>query len=163
MMSAQCTRSATGCGIEAEALLRDHGDEAGARFEIRIVELAVALVLLEVLGVRGREKCALVMIEPPGDLGRTGVLEIDDGVLVAVELLLVEKRAGAMDQSGEFEFRIARECARDKSGRTARQRKRRQSTCRDRKPELANEFPNPPKEFPAGENSAGAGSPSGKS
>ena len=33
---------------------------------------------------------AEVMIEPPGDLGRGGVLEIHDGVFVAVEVALVE-------------------------------------------------------------------------
>ena len=37
--------------IEAEAFFRDHGDEAGAGFEIRIVEFAVALILLEVGGI----------------------------------------------------------------------------------------------------------------
>jgi hypothetical protein len=62
--------------------------------------------LLKVLGVSGREEGALVMIEPPGDLGRTGVLEIDDSILVAVELLLVEKRARTMDQAGEDEFGV---------------------------------------------------------
>ena len=58
-------------------------------------------------GVGGRKESALVVIEPPGDVGRTGVLEIDDGVLVAVKLLLVEKRAGAMQQAAEDEFHIA--------------------------------------------------------
>ena len=48
-----------------------------------------------------------MVIEPPGDFGRTGILEIDDGILVAVELLLVEKRAGTMQQAGVDEIDIA--------------------------------------------------------
>ena len=94
-------------GIEAEALFGDHGNKAGAGLEIRIVELAVALILLEVGGIGGRKKRAFVVIEPPGDFGRTGILEIDDGILVAVELLLVEKSARAMQQAGVDEVHIA--------------------------------------------------------
>ena len=40
-------------GIEAEALFGDHGNKTGAGLEIRIVELAVALILLEVGGIGG--------------------------------------------------------------------------------------------------------------
>src|ERR1035441_3220867 len=93
--------------IKPEALLRDHGDEAGAGLESRIVELAVALILLEVGGIVWGKKSAFVMIEPPGDLGGAGILEIDDGILVAVELLLVEKSSGAMQQAGIDEVHIA--------------------------------------------------------
>ena len=93
--------------IEAEAFFRNHGNETGAGFERRIVELAVALILLEVGGVGGGKKSAFVVIEPPGDFGRTGILEIDDGILVAVELLLVEKSAGTMQQAGVNEVHIA--------------------------------------------------------
>jgi hypothetical protein len=48
-----------------------------------------------------------VVIEPPGDFGRTGILEIDNGILVAIELVFVEERAGAMQQAGVNEFHIA--------------------------------------------------------
>src|SRR5271154_4348867 len=44
-----------------------------------------------------------MMIEPPGDLGRAGVLEIDDGILVAVEMRFVKERSGAMHQAREDE------------------------------------------------------------
>ena len=37
------------------------------------------------LGVGGAEKCALMMIEPPGELVAGGVLEVDDGVDFAVK------------------------------------------------------------------------------
>jgi hypothetical protein len=45
------------------------------------------------------EEGGLVMVEPPGDAGRGGVLEIDDGVFVAGEFALVKERTGAMDQA----------------------------------------------------------------
>ena len=108
-------------GVEAEALLRDHGNEAGAGLECRIVKLAVALILLEMGGIGRRKKRAFVVIEPPGDFGRTGILEIDDGVLVAVKLLLVKKSAGAMQQAGVDELYIAADSfpvkAREQGGR----------------------------------------------
>ena len=85
-----------GSGIESKPLLRDHGDKTGAGLEVRIVELPVALVALEVGRVGRREKRAFVMVEPPRDLGRTGVLEIDDGILVTVEMGFVKERSGAM-------------------------------------------------------------------
>jgi hypothetical protein len=47
-----------------------------------------------------------MMIEPPGNLGRTGVFEIDDGVFITVEMRLVEERAGAMQQAGKNEFGV---------------------------------------------------------
>src|SRR5437667_10441434 len=45
-----------GAGIEAETLLRDHGNETGTRFEIRIIKLAIAVVLLEMGGILRRQK-----------------------------------------------------------------------------------------------------------
>ena len=47
-----------------------------------------------------------MMVEPPGDFGRTGVLEVDDGIFVTVEVPLVEERARPMQQAGELELRI---------------------------------------------------------
>src|SRR5438477_7253806 len=90
-------------GIETETLLRNGGDEAGAGLEIGIVKLAVALVLLEVGGVCRREERALVMVEPPSDFGRTGILEVHDSVFVAVKLLLVKQGSGAVQQAGKNE------------------------------------------------------------
>jgi len=111
-----------GRGIKTETLLRDHGDETGARLEIGIVELAVALVLFEVLGVGGREEGALVMVEPPGNFGRTGVFEIDDGVFVAVELILIEQSTGAVDEAGEDEIGVAPNALAVKAGKQRRGR-----------------------------------------
>jgi hypothetical protein len=46
------------------------------------------------------------MVEPPSDVRGTGILEIDDGIFVAVELLFVEQRAGPVHQPGEFEVDV---------------------------------------------------------
>jgi hypothetical protein len=43
------------------------------------------------------------MVEPPSDFGRTGVLEIDDGIFVAVEMRFIKERSRAMQQAGEDE------------------------------------------------------------
>jgi hypothetical protein len=93
--------------IQTKTLLRDHRDEAGAGFEIGIIKLAVALILLKVLGIGRREEGALVMVEPPGNFGRAGIFEVDNGVFLAIELILVEQSAGAVDQTREFEIGIA--------------------------------------------------------
>ena len=46
------------------------------------------------------------MVEPPGNFGRTRVLEINDGILVAIKFGFIKKRSGAMQQSAENELRI---------------------------------------------------------
>jgi hypothetical protein len=92
--------------VEAEALLGDHGNEACTGFEIRIVELPVALVLLKMGRIVRTQERALVVVEPPGNLGRTRVLEIDDGVLVASEVFLVEERACAVQQATVFKIDV---------------------------------------------------------
>src|SRR5207244_411096 len=94
------------CGIEPEALLGYRGQELGTGAEAGIVELAVALVLFKMFGVSGRQKRALVMIEPPGDFRRAGVLEIDDGIFPAVEFGFIEERTGTVQQSAENEVGI---------------------------------------------------------
>jgi hypothetical protein len=96
-----------GLRIEAEALFGDRRDEAGTGFEIGIVEFAIALILLEVRCVRGREECALVMIEPPSDFGRAGILEVHNGVFIAIEMILVKQSPGAVQQAGEHELHVA--------------------------------------------------------
>src|SRR5262249_26211495 len=68
-----------------------------------------------------REEGALVMVEPPGDLLGTRVFEVDDGVLVTVELGLVEQSTGAVNQTGELEVHAVADTfgieAREESGR----------------------------------------------
>ena len=53
---------------------------------------------------RGQEG-ALMMIEPPGQLRVAGVLEVDDGVLVAVEQAVFEDLRGPVCHAGVLEAR----------------------------------------------------------
>src|SRR5882672_7158923 len=71
---------------------------------VRIVETAVTVAsigqpALIVLIVFRREKCAQMMIEPPGDLGRSGVFEVDNRVLVSNEISFIEERSGAVHKA----------------------------------------------------------------
>jgi hypothetical protein len=61
-------------------------------------------VALEMLGVLGRQESALMMVEPPGQPRVGGVLEIHDGIDVAVEISGLEKLVGFVGQAGESEF-----------------------------------------------------------
>jgi hypothetical protein len=51
------------------------------------------------LVVLGGEKCREVMVKPPCDTGRGGILEIDDGVFVTGELILVKERSGPVNEA----------------------------------------------------------------
>jgi hypothetical protein len=68
------------------------------------------------LSIRGREKSALMMIEPPGNFGRAGVFEIDDGVFVPREMGFVEQGSGAMQQAGELKLHVAANALAVKAG-----------------------------------------------
>ena len=122
-MSVQCDQLGNGRGIEAKTLLGDRGNEVGTGLEIRIVELAVALVLFEMGSVLGCEECAQVMIEPPGDFGRTRILEVHDGVFVAIKLSLIKQCTGAVQQAGKYEACVVADAlaveTRKKGSRTA--------------------------------------------
>jgi hypothetical protein len=93
--------------IEAEALFRHHRNEAGTGFESGVVELLIASVLFEVGGIGRRKKGTFMVVEPPGDSGRTGIFEIDDHIFIAVELLFVKKGASPMEQAGVNEICVA--------------------------------------------------------
>src|SRR5260370_14246851 len=74
-----------GLGVKAEFFLCDRRDELGARFVIRLVKHLRAGLLAELLGIGGRQKRALVMVEPPSHFRRIRKLEIHDDVFVAIE------------------------------------------------------------------------------
>jgi hypothetical protein len=61
-----------------------------------------------------------MMIEPPGDLGIGGILEIDNGILVAIEEAVIEKLGGPMRQPGIDEFRVRVESALEESAEIGR-------------------------------------------
>ncbi len=55
-------------------------------------------------GVLGGQKGALMMVEPPGELWIAGVLEVDDGVLLAVEEAVLEDLGGPVRHAGVVEI-----------------------------------------------------------
>ena len=62
-----------------------------------------------------------MVVEPPGDARRGGVLEVDDGVLVAGEFRLVEERASTVNQpvigvSGAGSDALAMEAREERGG-----------------------------------------------
>src|SRR5262249_46025831 len=68
-------------------------------------------------GVLRAEKRALVVVKPPGDPGRGGILEVDDCVLIAVKIRFVKKCARAMHQSGELEIGVGANALAVKAGK----------------------------------------------
>ena len=61
----------------------------------------------EIFRIGSRQKRTLMMIEPPGDFGGVGILEIDDRVLVAVEQSILPRLHRAMRHSGEMKVRVS--------------------------------------------------------
>ena len=47
-----------------------------------------------------------MMVKPPRNLWRSGILEVDDGILVAIKIGYIEERARAMHQPGELEVHV---------------------------------------------------------
>src|SRR3989440_3400961 len=84
--------------LEAEALGRDARDELCARLGRGVPEFFSRSVGAEVGLVFGTEEGRLVMVEPPREALARAVLEVNDGVLVAVEHRVVEERAGCVQQ-----------------------------------------------------------------
>ena len=72
-------------------------------------------VALEVLLIGGVEERALVVIEPPGEARVAGVLEIDDGVLVAIEQRGVERLRRGVGHARIAEYRVRVDSAPDKA------------------------------------------------
>ena len=46
------------------------------------------------------------MVEPPGDLWGARVFEVHDGIFVAIEIVFVEERSGAMQQARISELHV---------------------------------------------------------
>jgi hypothetical protein len=93
-------------GIEVEFFPGDCRDELGAGLVFRVVKHARAGVHAKLFSVGGREKRALVMVEPPGYLRRVGEFEIYDDVFVAIEQAGFPGLRGAVRHSRESEFRV---------------------------------------------------------
>ena len=115
MISDQCTRSSRS-GARKPKRSRGHAaDERGAGFVARVVELPAAGIPAEMLLIFGVEEGALVMVEPPGQLRVAGVLEVHDGVFVAIEQRWIEELRRLVGHARIAKLRIRVDRARDKS------------------------------------------------
>ncbi len=107
--------------MEAELFRRHRGDELGAGLERGIEKFQARCVRQEMGLIGGREKSALMMIEPPSETRAGRVLEIHDGVDVAVELRFIEqlgslvREAGIVELGGGIDL-SAEEAAEDRRG-----------------------------------------------
>src|SRR5579863_4161311 len=92
--------------IKVEFFLGHRGDQFRAGLVLRLVEHVRARMLAEMPGVFRGEERALMMIEPPSQLRRIGILEIDDDIFVAVKKTALPWMLGAMGHSREMEIRL---------------------------------------------------------
>ena len=69
-------------------------NEVGARSKFRIVQLLARGIVLVMFGVFPAQERALMMIEPPGQARVGGVLEVHDGVFIAIEQRVLEYLGG---------------------------------------------------------------------
>src|SRR6185437_7308562 len=53
-----------------------------------------------------REKGALMMVKPPGNLRRSRILKVDNGIFIAVKIGFIKERACTMHQPCELEVHI---------------------------------------------------------
>jgi hypothetical protein len=104
----------------APPLARHPRDESRARGRVGIVKFLFARIAPVLLGVLGAEKGALMMIEPPGQARIRRVLEIHDGVDVAVEHPVFEDLICLVSQAREEEFRIRVESLLEKAAEVGR-------------------------------------------
>src|SRR5207245_2324659 len=91
-------------GIEAELFLGDRRNQLGARFVVRLIKHARAGPFAELFRVGGRQKRALVMVEPPRQFRRIGKFEIYNYIFVAVEQPRFPGLRCAVRHSREAEF-----------------------------------------------------------
>jgi hypothetical protein len=81
---------------EAKVFAGGFGDEFGAGTKVRPVEFLSALVMPEMLGIRFREKGALVMVKPPRKALGAGILEIDNHILFCIEQSRIKQLSRAV-------------------------------------------------------------------
>jgi hypothetical protein len=72
------------------------------------------------LRVGGRQKRALMMIEPPGHPRRAGIFEIHDRVFIAIKKTFGERLRGAMSHACVMEFGLRGDAFAEKAGKNGR-------------------------------------------
>src|SRR5882724_3918275 len=89
--------------IKTKFRLSDKRDEFSAGLAGGIEKLLSRLVRAKVSFILGRQKRRLMMIEPPGQLFRRRILEIDNRVFIAVKHIAFEQEVSRpMQQSAIF-------------------------------------------------------------
>jgi hypothetical protein len=96
--------------VEAEVLPKHIDDELRARTVSGIVKLLPAVIGAKVEFVLAAQERALVMIEPPREARIARVLEIQDGIFVAIELDIKEQLPGTMCQPLILELGVRADC-----------------------------------------------------
>ncbi len=102
-MSAHFTSSATGAALKPNFVARYAQESRRRRYNSgrrngasrSVPPNAPAVVFM----VRRRQKGAQMVVEPPRDLRRRRILEVDNRVLVSDKVRFVEERARPVDQS----------------------------------------------------------------
>src|ERR1700735_567576 len=75
------------------------------------------MVAAEVFRILRRKESALMMAEPPGKQGRTGILEIHNGVFIAVENTVFERVRGFVRHSGVHKLSVRMDALTVKAGK----------------------------------------------
>src|SRR2546423_9827738 len=92
--------------IKSKLVFSNIRNEFGAGFSIGIKKLLSRFVRAKVSFVFRREKCRLVMIEPPGQLFRRRILEIDNRVFITIKHIAFEQEVPrTMQQSAVLDAR----------------------------------------------------------
>jgi hypothetical protein len=60
------------------------------------------------------------MVKPPGNFGRGRVLEVDDGVFIAIKIGFIKERARAMHQTAELKIHVRADALAVKAGKQRR-------------------------------------------
>jgi hypothetical protein len=92
--------------VEAKLISRNIGNKLCARLAVGIKKFLSGIVSQEVLFVLGSQEGRLVMIKPPRQFVGRRILEVHDGVLIAVKQPLIEKISRPMQQSCIADFRF---------------------------------------------------------
>ena len=84
--------------VKGELFPRHTRNKFRAGFAVNVEKLSTGTVGVKVRFVFRLKERRFMMIEPPGELVRGRILEIDDGILVSVKHVFVEQVAGTMQQ-----------------------------------------------------------------
>src|ERR1700733_3547501 len=103
------------------------------------------MVAAKVFGILRSKEGTLMMIEPPSKQGRAGILEIHNGVFVAVENTVFERVRGFVRHSGIHKLSVRMDALSVKAGKDRRRGPPRQRFIGKKKANLPFRPPSPRK------------------